>query len=106
MGTAVMVSGHRGIVRFIGTAKFAAGVWCGIELDEKVGKNNGTVGGVSYFECPANHGYVPVPSAPLWPALHSCSAADRVAPSSVFVQANMVQVIDPDAVDPSKSKSA
>ena len=32
------------------------GTWVGIVLDEAKGKNNGTVQGKSYFECPDKHG--------------------------------------------------
>ena len=39
-----------GKVAFIGEAKFAPGEWVGVELQEPVGKNDGTVGGVSYFK--------------------------------------------------------
>lgn len=33
-----------GVLRFMGTTEFAAGEWCGIELDDPVGKNDGSVG--------------------------------------------------------------
>ena len=36
--------------------QFATGKWYGIELDEKVGKNNGTLKDVVYFSCPDKHG--------------------------------------------------
>lgn len=36
--------------------KFATGLWAGIELDEPVGKNNGSVGGVQYFVCQQSYG--------------------------------------------------
>ena len=39
-----------GKVAFIGEAKFAPGEWIGVELQEPVGKNDGSVGGVSYFK--------------------------------------------------------
>ena len=39
-----------GKVAFIGVAKFAPGEWVGVELQEPVGKNDGSVGGISYFQ--------------------------------------------------------
>ncbi|KAL5962285.1 CAP-Gly domain-containing linker protein 1, partial [Taenia solium] len=57
MGDRVQVSGSRvGTVRFIGPTDFAAGEWVGIELDEPLGKNDGTVMGRRYFTCKPNHG--------------------------------------------------
>lgn len=47
--------------RYWGTPEFAPGSWCGIELDEPAGKNNGSVHGIRYFSCPVNYGvFIPV----------------------------------------------
>ena len=32
------------------------GIWIGLVLDEKKGKNNGSMNGVKYFECQDNYG--------------------------------------------------
>ncbi|KAJ2396657.1 hypothetical protein GGI23_003828, partial [Coemansia sp. RSA 2559] len=56
VGQAVEVQGNRGIVRFSGTTEFASGRWLGIELEEPQGKNDGSVQGKRYFECPPDHG--------------------------------------------------
>ncbi|XP_033636643.1 CAP-Gly domain-containing linker protein 4-like isoform X2 [Asterias rubens] len=45
-----------GTLQFCGTTHFASGLWAGVALDEPDGKNNGSVAGISYFECPSNHG--------------------------------------------------
>ncbi|UJR37400.1 hypothetical protein I4U23_030105 [Adineta vaga] len=45
-----------GTVQFVGTTSFKEGTWYGVELDEAVGKHNGSVRGQVYFKCPENHG--------------------------------------------------
>ena len=45
-----------GTLQYCGPTEFAGGVWAGIELDEPVGKNDGSIGGISYFNCPPNYG--------------------------------------------------
>lgn len=51
-----------GIVRFLGPTQFAEGVWVGVELDQAVGKNDGSVNGVRYFKCAAARGIFVRPS--------------------------------------------
>lgn len=53
----------RGIIRFFGSTCFAAGDWVGVELDAAVGKNDGSVNDVRYFECEPFHGLFVRPTA-------------------------------------------
>ena len=45
-----------GIVQFVGQTSFASGMWVGIKLEVPLGKNNGIVQGVKYFQCLPLHG--------------------------------------------------
>ena len=58
IGTRVLVKERnvRGTVRFSGNTQFSTGKWIGVELDEAVGKNNGSVAGKIYFLCDDDHG--------------------------------------------------
>ncbi|XP_040190264.1 CAP-Gly domain-containing linker protein 4 isoform X2 [Rana temporaria] len=56
-GDRVLIAGQKvGTLRFCGSTQFATGQWAGIEIDESEGKNDGSVGGVQYFQCPPKHG--------------------------------------------------
>ncbi|OWZ23013.1 Dynactin subunit 1 [Phytophthora megakarya] len=56
VGKFINVGNVPGVVRYIGTTRFATGTWVGIELCEQKGKNSGTVDGEKYFSCAPNHG--------------------------------------------------
>ncbi|KAG9306464.1 hypothetical protein G9A89_003574 [Geosiphon pyriformis] len=45
-----------GTIQFLGETEFARGHWVGIALDNPVGKNNGTVANIQYFETSPNQG--------------------------------------------------
>ncbi|XP_053987410.1 restin homolog isoform X2 [Hylaeus volcanicus] len=65
IGERVIVSSSQGsktgVLRYLGTTEFAAGEWCGVELDDPVGKNDGSVGDKRYFECRPKYGlFAPV----------------------------------------------
>ncbi|XP_011499541.1 PREDICTED: CAP-Gly domain-containing linker protein 2 [Ceratosolen solmsi marchali] len=60
IGERVIVSSSQGsktgFLRYIGTTEFAPGDWCGVELDEPLGKNDGSVNDKRYFECRPKYG--------------------------------------------------
>jgi len=57
VGQEVWVDGSKkGRIAYIGTVHFAKGEMAGIHLDSATGKNNGTVGGILYFQTEPRHG--------------------------------------------------
>jgi hypothetical protein len=50
-----------GILRFVGELDGQDGLFCGVELSEPFGKNDGSYKGVYFFRCPQNHGlFLPI----------------------------------------------
>lgn len=57
VGDRVKVSGSKkGTIQYLGDADFARGMWVGVELDDPLGKNNGSVAGKRYFDCKPMYG--------------------------------------------------
>lgn len=57
LGDKVIINNSKvGTLRYCGATQFASSIWAGVELDEPGGKNDGTVGGITYFRCAPNHG--------------------------------------------------
>jgi dynactin 1 len=57
VGQKIRLSDSRtGTIRFVGHTAFAQGDWVGIELDDGSGKNDGSVQGERYFDCPMGYG--------------------------------------------------
>ncbi|XP_064542519.1 tubulin-folding cofactor B [Drosophila montana] len=55
----VTVAGNptrRGTIMYNGPLEGKTGIFIGVQYDEPLGKNNGSVGGKSYFVCPPNYG--------------------------------------------------
>ncbi|KAF1925394.1 uncharacterized protein M421DRAFT_423721 [Didymella exigua CBS 183.55] len=57
VGQRIETNTHRtGIVKYVGLIHVAEGAWLGIDLQEPTGKNDGSVRGERYFDCPPHHG--------------------------------------------------
>ncbi|KAH0809603.1 hypothetical protein GEV33_013187 [Tenebrio molitor] len=56
IGKKVRVVEKEGTLRYVGNVHFSSGVWCGVELSNSLGKNDGVVHGVRYFACPQSCG--------------------------------------------------
>lgn len=56
VGSRCEIQGKIGTIRFVGHTAFSAGKWFGVELDEPLGKNDGSVNGKHYFNCKEKHG--------------------------------------------------
>ncbi|CEP20793.1 Dynactin, 150 kDa isoform AltName: Full=150 kDa dynein-associated polypeptide; AltName: Full=DAP-150; Short=DP-150; AltName: Full=p150-glued [Cyberlindnera jadinii] len=56
IGERVTFKDLEGVVRFVGETRFAPGLWVGVELTTRNGKNDGSVKGDRYFTCEKDHG--------------------------------------------------
>lgn len=54
--TVQLQDGRKAIVRFLGPTSFSVGDWVGVELEDKTGKNDGSVKGERYFDCAPGYG--------------------------------------------------
>eukprot|EP00049_Salpingoeca_infusionum_P016609 m.341864 g.341864 ORF g.341864 m.341864 type:complete len:2216 (+) comp16115_c0_seq11:108-6755(+) len=63
VGERVQVQGYAclGTLKFFGEHVTKGGLRCGVDLDEPIGLNDGTVGGHRYFACEPNHGVLTAP---------------------------------------------
>ncbi|KAL8652076.1 MAG: hypothetical protein Q9226_004416 [Calogaya cf. arnoldii] len=61
--TVELQDGQTATVQFVGQTQFAAGGWIGVVLDNAGGKNDGSVQGQRYFDCPPCHGMFVRPGA-------------------------------------------
>lgn len=79
----------KGYLRFLGEAEFAKGEWAGLELDERFGKNDGSVNGKRYFQCEPLHG--------VFAPLHKI---ERLTPESEKVTKQQSALVRPSLLKP------
>ncbi|KAJ8289590.1 hypothetical protein GJAV_G00003060 [Gymnothorax javanicus] len=78
-GTQVLLTSanEMGIIRYLGTADFAPGLWLGLELRGPKGKNDGSVGGRRYFSCRPGHGVLVRPSRVTYRGINGSRLVDE-----------------------------
>lgn len=91
-------------IRFVGPTKFAAGTWVGVELETPSGKNNGTVQGEFYFDCPANYGLF-LREENVFPLLDGISSPQQPSASTSSTDSPSIKGRPPPPSDKSKSAS-
>lgn len=113
IGERVYVNGVKpGVIQFIGETKFAPGDWAGIVLDDASGKNEGSVGGVRYFQCQPKKGVFSrltrLTREPLDPAqlvTFQTQHADNSADSAHSADNHLQREISPSPISPTKEKN-
>ncbi|XP_046864760.1 CAP-Gly domain-containing linker protein 3-like [Xenia sp. Carnegie-2017] len=92
IGDHVIVGGTKmGILRYCGSTDFAKGQWAGVELNDPVGKNDGSVGGKNYFHCKPKHGlFCPVSKISI-PKPHNHAIKTR--PNSVKLNTSLTRIV-------------
>ncbi|KAI4177465.1 MAG: hypothetical protein LQ343_000446 [Gyalolechia ehrenbergii] len=80
--TVELQDGQLGTVQFVGQTQFAAGAWVGVVLDNATGKNDGSVHGQRYFDCPPGYGMFVRPAVPKILDQPTPKANGRIQPST------------------------
>ncbi|XP_062324995.1 CAP-Gly domain-containing linker protein 4-like isoform X1 [Osmerus eperlanus] len=65
------------LIRYLGAADFAPGLWLGLELRGSKGKNDGSVGGRRYFSCRPGHGVLVRPSRVTYRGINGARLVDQ-----------------------------
>nr|XP_023648602.1 CAP-Gly domain-containing linker protein 4 isoform X1 [Paramormyrops kingsleyae] len=66
------------VVRYLGAASFAPGLWLGLELRGPKGKNDGCVEGRRYFSCRPGHGVMVRPSRVTYRGINGAKLVDEL----------------------------
>lgn len=65
------------VIRYLGAADFAPGLWLGLELRRPKGRNDGSVGGRRYFSCPPGYGVLVRPSRITYRGINGARLVDE-----------------------------
>eukprot|EP00927_Polykrikos_kofoidii_P054538 TRINITY_DN48948_c0_g1_i1.p1 TRINITY_DN48948_c0_g1~~TRINITY_DN48948_c0_g1_i1.p1 ORF type:complete len:1175 (+),score=100.56 TRINITY_DN48948_c0_g1_i1:103-3627(+) len=76
------LAGKYGTVRFVGPTTFGGGDWVGLEMDDRVGKHDGSVNGVRFFSCAPRSGMFWRPNHLKFTSVRNCG--DGPVGSSCF----------------------
>lgn len=106
IGDRVYVGGTKpGHIAFIGETQFAPGEWAGIVLDQPVGKNDGSVAGVRYFQCEPKRGvFARLSKVSREPINHDTDSGHH-APAAPQ-EASVKKAVNGGSVMPASAKSA
>lgn len=77
MQVLLISANEMGIIRYIGTADFASGLWLGLELRSPKGRNDGCVGSRRYFSCRPGHGVLVRPSRVTYRGISGAKLVDE-----------------------------
>ncbi|XP_056598340.1 CAP-Gly domain-containing linker protein 4-like isoform X2 [Triplophysa dalaica] len=77
MQVLLISANEMGIIRYIGTADFAHGLWLGLELRSPKGRNDGCVGIRRYFSCRPGHGVLVRPSRVTYRGISGAKLVDE-----------------------------
>merc|ERR1712136_22992 len=98
-----------GVIQFIGETKFAPGDWAGIVLDDASGKNEGSVGGVRYFQCQPKKGVFSrltrLTREPLDPAQLATLQTQHADNNTESADINLHREKSPTPISPTKEKN-
>ncbi|XP_041711583.1 CAP-Gly domain-containing linker protein 4 isoform X2 [Coregonus clupeaformis] len=79
LGMQVLLSSAKemALIRYVGQADFAPGLWLGLELRTAKGKNDGQVGGRRYFMCRPGYGVLVRPSRVTYRGINGARLVDE-----------------------------
>lgn len=95
IGSAVTVHtttnpGQKGVIKYWGPIVGATGSWLGVELDTPTGKNSGSSGGQTYFDCKPNHGVFLKPNQLKLIEVTDEESKRRIKPKAAIASGSMI----------------